>query len=55
MFRAKFVIPAIAFVIGLGLLVAWASQWFGDWGTFVVGALLLGSGAFGLLDMIEES
>ena len=51
---SKIVIPLVALILGAWLLVSWACQWFGDWGTFIVGALLFSGGAFGMLDAFEE-
>ncbi len=51
---SRAIVPAVAFFIGLTLLVAWANHWFGDWGTFVIGALLLSGGAFGVIEFFED-
>ena len=50
----RFAVPAVALVIGAGLLVAYVFRLFGDWGTFVVGALLFSGGAFGMIDAFED-
>jgi len=53
-FKTSLAISGAAFFVGFGLLVAWAYNLFGDWTTFVVGALLVSGGAFGMLDVFEE-
>jgi uncharacterized membrane protein YccC len=50
----KFFVPAAALAVGLALVAAWAYYGFGDWVTFLIGALLASGGAFWLLDEIEE-
>jgi hypothetical protein len=50
----KTVIPVAALVLGLLLVVGWAAGWYGDWGTLITGVLLLGGGAFGLVDALAQ-
>ncbi len=50
----RVVVPLAAFLIGIVLLLAWSYQLFGDWTTFLIGALLVSGGAFGLLDLFED-
>ena len=50
----KIVVPIVSFLTGIALLLAWTYQVFGDWATFIIGALLVSGGAFGLLDVFED-
>ena len=52
--KTLLVASLVVFLIGAGLLLAWAECWFGEWASFLIGGFMLSIGAFGVFDALEE-